>query len=86
MGNSFDPDLMYVECGECGNPILWEPGRTRRILEMAGIDPDGLDERCCLISEGCPMCKPEASHFATQVVRLGREKEDGAKERRQSAN
>jgi len=86
MRNTFDPDLMYVECGECGNPILWEAGRTRQILELAGIDTKGLDERCCLISEGCPMCKPDASHFATQVVRLGREREEETEERRQTAN
>lgn len=86
MRKPFDPDLMYVECGECGNPILWEAGRTKRILEMAGIDAAGLDERCCLISEGCPMCRPDASHFATQVVRLGREREEDSKERRQTAN
>ena len=27
---AFDPDMLYVECGHCGAPIVWEKGRTRR--------------------------------------------------------
>lgn len=86
MPNSFDPDLLYVECAQCGHPILWEPGRTAEILRLAGIDLARLDERCCILSEGCPVCRPDESQFSTQVVRLGRDREDGPEERRRSVN
>jgi len=33
----FDPELLYVECAKCGQPVLWSPGDTTRILAWAGI-------------------------------------------------
>lgn len=67
---AFDPELMYVECAKCGQPVLWSPGDTTRVLAWAGIDPAGLDEKCMIVSEGCPGCQPGRSSFTTQVVRL----------------
>ena len=52
----YDPELLYVECGRCGAPVLWEPGRATRLLEQAGIDPLELDASCLLITNACPMC------------------------------
>jgi len=43
---------------------------------MAEIDPSSLDERCVLMSEGCPGCTPGETTFTTQVIRLNREKDD----------
>ena len=43
---AFDPDMLYVECGHCGAPIVWEKGRTRRLLAAVGIDPLELDASC----------------------------------------
>ena len=42
---AFDPDMLYVECGHCGAPIVWEKGRTRRLLAEAGYD-GGSCGRC----------------------------------------
>jgi hypothetical protein len=70
MATAFDPELIYVECGRCGEPVLWEPGDTTRLLACYGVDPDTLDERCLIISDGCRSCNPEAEGYATQVVRL----------------
>ena len=75
MAKPFDPDLLYVECGQCGLPILWQPGQTARILAQAGIDTAALDERCLLVSQGCPACRPDESEFTTQVVRLAKERD-----------
>ncbi|MGE4551712.1 MAG: hypothetical protein AB7D57_01280 [Desulfovibrionaceae bacterium] len=72
MSKPFDPDLLYVECAQCGLPILWKSGQTARILAQAGIDLAALDERCMLLSQGCPACHPEESEFTTQVVRLAK--------------
>lgn len=66
----FDPELLYVECARCGQPVLWNPGDTTRILSWAGIDARSLDEKCMIVSEGCPLCKPGQKSFTTQVVRL----------------
>lgn len=52
----YDPELLYVECGRCGAPVLWEPGRATRLLEEAGIDPLELDAACLLVTNACPMC------------------------------
>ena len=52
----YDPELLYVECGRCGSPVMWEQGRASRILEQAGIDPLELDASCLLVTDGCPMC------------------------------
>ncbi|WP_419785981.1 hypothetical protein [Pseudodesulfovibrio sp.] len=74
----FDPELLYVECSLCGQPILWRHGLTSKLLKMAGIDPATLDERCVIMSEGCPSCIPGETSFTTQVIRLGKEKNDAA--------
>lgn len=73
MTRKMDPELLYVECAHCGQPLLWAAGDTTRILKGAGIDMDSLDERCMLVSEGCPHCAPGEKVFSTQVVRLVRE-------------
>jgi len=68
--NGFDPELLYVECAKCGQPVLWSPGDTTKILAWAGIDAATLDEKCMIVSEGCPACEPGKHSFSTQVVRL----------------
>ncbi len=55
-GRGYDPELLYVECGRCGAPVLWEPGRATRLLDEAGIDPLELDASCLLVTNACPMC------------------------------
>ncbi len=71
MARKMDPELLYVECGRCGQPLLWAAGDTTRILTDAGIDPGALDETCMIVSEGCPQCAPQERIFSTHVVRLG---------------
>lgn len=68
--SKFDPELLYVECSKCGQPVLWSPGDTTKILAWAGIDIKTLDEKCMIVSEGCPACRPGEQSFSTQVVRL----------------
>jgi hypothetical protein len=68
--NAFDLELLYVECARCGKPVLWNPGDTTKVLTWAGIDTQLLDEKCMIVSEGCPQCRPEQRTFTTQVVRL----------------
>jgi hypothetical protein len=70
-GPAYDPELLYVECHVCGKPVLWEPGRTTQLLLAAGVDLKSLDERCLLVSEGCPACHPEENYgFILTVVRI----------------
>ncbi|MGL1863659.1 MAG: hypothetical protein OCC46_14130 [Pseudodesulfovibrio sp.] len=76
MTRTFDPELLYVECTQCGQPILWAHGLTAKLLKMAEIDPASLDERCVIMSEGCTGCRPEETSFTTQVIRLNQEKEE----------
>ncbi len=52
----FDPELLFVECSKCGNPIMWEKGRSTEILLTAGVDPLEIDAHCLLVSDGCPRC------------------------------
>lgn len=73
MAKKMDPELLYVECARCGQPLLWAAGDTTRILRGAGIDMNALDEHCMLVSEGCPHCAPGEKVFTTQVIRLVRE-------------
>lgn len=75
MSRRFDPELLYVECSRCGQPVLWGHGMTTKLLKLADIEPASLDERCVIMSEGCPSCTPGETSFVTQVVRLNREKE-----------
>lgn len=76
MTRLFDPELLYVECSQCGQPVLWEHGLTSKLLRTAQIEPASLDERCVIISEGCPACRPGEKSFSTQVIRLNREKDE----------
>ena len=78
MTRYFDPELLYVECTKCGQPVLWAHGLPSKLLKLAKIDPSTLDERCVIMSEGCPGCTPGETTFTTQVIRLNREK-DGEK-------
>jgi hypothetical protein len=67
----YDPELLYVECRACGKPVLWEPGRTTQLLLAAGVDVSRLDERCLILSEGCPACRPHEEHgFTLAVLRI----------------
>lgn len=63
-------ELMYVECENCGSPVLWEDGRTTEVLSVAGIERGEVDASCLLLCEGCPECCPGQRSFETQVVRL----------------
>ena len=81
----YDPELLYVECGRCGAPVLWEAGRATRLLEEAGIDPLELDAACLLVTNACPMCGVPDGHsaggadgdsgYAVRVFRVGGEGE-----------
>jgi hypothetical protein len=63
-----DPELLYVECRLCGKPVLWEKGKTTELLLSAGVDVGSLDERCLILSEGCPLCSPFTREGYTLVV------------------
>lgn len=52
----YDPELLYVECGRCGAPVLWEPGKAAHLLDQAGVDPIELDSSCILVTDSCPAC------------------------------
>lgn len=66
---AFDPDMLYVECGHCGAPIVWEKGRTRRLLAAVGIDPLELDASCVLITDSCPLCGGKG-RYTIQIYRI----------------
>lgn len=67
----YDPEMLYVECQICGKPVLWENGKTTELLVAAGVDVTRLDERCMIVSEGCPACSPgTAEGYTLAVVRL----------------
>lgn len=70
-GLLYDPELLYVECQVCGKPVLWESGRTTELLLAAGVDVSKLDERCMIVSEGCPACLPFTKDgYTLSVVRI----------------
>lgn len=67
----YDPEMLYVECHVCGKPVLWEPGKTTELLMAAGVDVSKLDERCMILSEGCPFCSPFPDDgYTLAVVRI----------------
>lgn len=67
----YDPELLYVECHRCGKPVIWEKGKTTELLLAAGVDLSKLDERCMIVSEGCPACSPAADEgYTLAVVRI----------------
>ena len=65
----YDPEMLFVECARCGNPIVWERGRTTEILEGAGIDPLELDSHCLLVTDGCPTCSRSGAYHV-QIYRV----------------
>jgi hypothetical protein len=70
-GAGYDPEMLYVECRLCGKPVLWETGKTTELLLSAGVDISKLDERCMILSEGCPACSPgNGGGFTLAVVRI----------------
>ncbi|MCR5813595.1 MAG: hypothetical protein K6G15_03750 [Desulfovibrio sp.] len=66
----FDPELLYVECGRCGAPVLWEHGRATLLLQEAGIDPMELDSSCLLVTDACPMCSSKKKQYIVQIFRV----------------
>jgi len=73
----YDPELLYVECSRCGNPVIWEEGRTTELLEKAGLPGTRLDSQHLVLTDGCPTCAPEETFFETRVVRLAEEDGQG---------
>lgn len=67
---AYDLDLLYVECRLCGNPVLWDKGKTSHLIQTSGIDVSMLDSECLILSEGCPQCKPDAGTYHLQMVRV----------------
>lgn len=72
----FDPELLYIECGRCGAPVMWEAGRAARMLENAGINPFELDEACLIVTDGCPACG-EDKEYEVRIFRFGASSEKG---------
>lgn len=68
----YDPELLYVECGRCGSPVIWEEGRAERLLAEAGIDPLELDSSCILLTDGCPSCG-SSREYSVRIFRLSDE-------------
>lgn len=68
--HGYDPELLYVECGRCGAPVIWEKGRATRLLEQAGIDSLELDPACLLVTDACPMCTGNSGHYTVQIFRV----------------
>ncbi len=67
--NGYDPEMLFVECGKCGSPIVWEQGRATEILHNAGIDALELDPHCLLVTDGCPRCS-KGKLYRVQVYRV----------------
>lgn len=67
----FDPELLYVECGRCGSPVLWEDGGATRLLDQAGIDPRELDASCILVTDACPSCSRQ-DEYTVRIFRVAR--------------
>lgn len=65
-----DPELLYVECGRCGAPVLWDTGRATELLKEAGIDPLELDSSCFLVTDACPICSNQRKQYTVQIFRL----------------
>ncbi len=73
----YDPEMLFVECAKCGNPIIWEKGRSTEILQSAGIDPLELDAQCLLVTDGCPRCS-SGKLYHVQIFRVQSEGDNGA--------
>lgn len=69
MPKGYDPELLYVECGRCGAPVLWEPGRATRLLDHAGVDPLELDSSCMLVTDACPACG-QPDEYSVRIFRV----------------
>lgn len=74
--SGYDPELLYVECGRCGAPVLWEPGRATSLLEHAGVDPMELDSSCMLMTDACPACGG-ASEYTVRIFRISDRPDSG---------
>ncbi|MBD5642013.1 MAG: hypothetical protein HDQ91_06305 [Desulfovibrio sp.] len=65
----YDPELLYVECGRCGAPVLWEPGRATALLSHAGVDPLEIDASCLLVTDACPACGA-SEEYSVRICRV----------------
>lgn len=81
---TYDPELLYVECSRCGNPVIWEEGRTTELLEEAGLPGSRLDCQHLVLTDGCPTCAPDETFFETRVVRLAEASDQGLETMRQA--
>ncbi len=69
-GQSFDLEMLYVECSRCGRPLIWEKGATTFLIQHSGIDKN-LDSNWLLLSKGCPSCSPGQNEFVLTLARPG---------------
>lgn len=65
----YDPELLYVECGRCGSPVLWSEGKATTLLRQAGIDPMELDPSCIMVTDACPACGTK-EEYSVRIFRI----------------
>lgn len=68
----YDLELLFVQCGICGRPVIWEEGRITTLLLSMGIDPLELDAYCMIMTHGCTFCRPGQEHFFT-ILRFSKD-------------
>lgn len=65
----YDPEMLYVECGRCGAPVIWPEGKATTLLKHAGIDPLELDSACILVTDACPACGSK-DEYSVRIYRI----------------
>lgn len=68
----YDPDLLYVECGRCGAPVLWEAGKAGELLREAGVNLAEIDASCVLVTDACPVCG-SGDTYSVRIFRVSAE-------------
>lgn len=74
---TFDPELLYIECSQCGRALNWERGETSAFVNKAGISLSVLDSSYMIYSVGCPACTPDQLGYFTKLVQVA-EKRKGS--------
>ncbi len=69
----YDPELLYVECGFCGRPVVWDTGEATEFVAWLGVNAWAVDSSCLILTHGCANCAPEAEAYRVQMIRAGQE-------------
>jgi hypothetical protein len=65
----YDPEMLYIECTNCGRPIIWDEGEATDFVAWSGYPAWAIDSSCCILTSSCPACAPNKGGYSSWLAK-----------------